>query len=149
MSDALEQLAKQADADDRVAPGPGQDGAAAAAPGATSPAPESSPNIGAIAFLLTMFRVIGGKVLKAESLATTLNDANVQACADVLAPVADKYGINLATAFNGPEVAAIMVAGPILWEAAYQLNLELKAKRAKPVANAEPEGDASGHQAAP
>jgi hypothetical protein len=75
-------------------------------------------------------------VLGVQSLAITLDDAKVQACADVLAPVADKYGLKLESLLGGPEGAALMVAGPILWEAARQLHLELKAKRAKPVAPA-------------
>lgn len=87
-------------------------------------------------------------MLQATSLASTLDDAKVQACADVLAPVADKYGLDLGAIFSGPEGPALMVAGPILWEAARQLSHELKAKRAKPVEPA-PAGDQAGDQAAP
>jgi hypothetical protein len=126
--DALEQLALRAEAAD-VPPGdapggPGQPGAA--------PAPES-PNVAAIGFMLSAFRQLATMLLKVESLAMTLDDKNVEQCAKALAPVADKYGINLGTMFDGPEGLAIMVAGPILWTAATQLNSELKARKAKPV----------------
>jgi hypothetical protein len=141
--DPLEQLASAADRQDVSIAASSSSSSAddgASPPGADMPA--SSPNLAAIAFLLTTFRTLAGVMLKVQTLELTLNDSNVQACASVLAPVADKYGIDLAGAFSGPEAAALMVAGPILWEAARQLNLELKARRAKPV-DAAPADDAS------
>ena len=138
MSDELEQLATAADQADQAATAPGGATGAApgAAPGAAAAPPGPSANLAAIVFLLSTFRTVAGLVLGVQSLAITLDDAKVQACADVLAPVADKHGLHLEAMLGGPEGAAIMVAGPILWEAARQLHLELKAKRAKPVAPA-------------
>ena len=102
-------------------------------------APTESPNYGAIGFALTAFRELTCKLLTVESPKRTLSDANIEACARVLAPVADKYGVNLGGMFSGPEGVAMMVAGPLLWEAATQLNLELKARRARPIDQAAPE----------
>ena len=134
VSTELEQLA---DAADRVAPGPGL----ADAPGAQpEPAPAASPNLAAIGFLLTTFRTLAGAIADIHSLEATLDDQKIAMCAGTLAPVADKYGIDFSSAFAGPEAAAIMVAGPVLWEAARQLSLELKAKRAKPVEPAPDDG---------
>lgn len=130
MSDELERLAGQADAVASTAPSrPGQ----AEPSGDPQAPPPTSPNLGAIAFLLTTFRTLAGAILHVQSLSVTLDDSKVELCAQVLAPVADKYGLDFSTAFAGPEAAALMVAGPILWEAAQQLKLELAAKRAKPV----------------
>lgn len=125
---ALAQLADEADASDSATPGDARPGGAPPGVGTTV-----SPNVGAIVLLLSTFRTIAGAMLAVQSLDSTLNDANVARCAEVLAPVADKYGIDLGAAWAGPEAAAILVAGPILWTAAQQLNLELKAKRARPV----------------
>ena len=79
------------------------------------------------------FRTVAGALLDVESLAVTLSDDKVQCIAASLAPCADKYGIDLGGVFTGPEAQALVVAGPLLFEAARQLRLELKAKRAKPV----------------
>ena len=124
--EALDQIAGQADAIDNTKPAGDAGQAPPAAP------PMESANVGAIAFLLSAFRELSCRILSVESPRTTLNHQNVVACAQALAPVADKYGIDLGAIFNGPEAMALMVAGPLLWEAANQLNLELKARRAKP-----------------
>jgi hypothetical protein len=124
----LEQLALRADA---AGEPPAGDGSPPG--GQPPPGPEASPNFGAIAFMLSAFRELTCKMLSVESPKKTLSDANIEQCATVLAPVADKYGVNLGMMFNGPEGMALMIAGPLLWEAATQLNLELKARRAKPV----------------
>jgi hypothetical protein len=127
--DELEQLALQADA---LGDAP--------APGATGPGPEQapaeSPNIGLIALALTAFREASCLMLQIESPRVTLADAQISSCAAVLAPVADKYGIDLSMQF-GPEAAAAMVAGPILWNAYSQASHELKARKAKPAKGVE------------
>jgi len=131
MSDALENLAKQGDElvappADPAAPGaPGEPGAVAA--------PQISPNHGALVFLLSGFRELACLVLKVESPRRTLDEKNVEACAGALAPVADKYGLNLATFLDGPEGMAIVVAGPILWGTYREMDAELRARRAKKV----------------
>lgn len=135
--DALESLALQADSLG-AAPQPGD----APAPGGDVP-PAESPNVGVIALALTAFREASILMLRVESPRVTLNDQAIAQCAQVLAPVADKYGINMAVQF-GPEVAAAMVAGPILWNCYSQLNLELKARKAKPATGVEEVGPSDG-----
>ena len=126
---ALDVIAAEADA--AAAPEP-QPGAAGAGPGPQTIT--QSPNVAAVGFILTAFRTVAGMLLKVESLDRTLNDANVQQCAEAIAPVADKYGLDLQQFLGGSvEAAAVMVAGPILWTAASELQNELKARRAKPV----------------
>jgi hypothetical protein len=128
--DELEALALQADALG-AAPGPGD----APAPGADAP-PLESPNLGAIVLAFTALREASCIILAVESPRQTLNEQAIAQCAAVLAPVADKYGINLAMQL-GPEVAAARVAGPILWTFYAQLNHELKARKAKPASGVE------------
>jgi hypothetical protein len=140
MSAQLEQLARQAETVDEASNEPQADGQADAsghAPEAEAPQPG---NFEAIGFLLEAFREVASMVLKVKSLRVTLGDAEVKQCAHVLAPVADKYGINLGGFMGGPEAIALMTAGPILWRAYSQLDMELKARRAKPV-NEEPEAN--------
>lgn len=126
--DELESLALQADTLG-TPPQPGD--APPGAPGGPDAAPLESPNVGMIALALTALREASVMMLKVQSPRSTLNDQAIKQCAEVLAPVADKYGINLAMQL-GPEVAAAMVAGPILWTFYSQLDLELKARKAKP-----------------
>jgi hypothetical protein len=140
----LDQLARAGDAldgqaDQAAAIDSGQ--AAPGAPGAPA-APAVDPNVAPIAFLLSTFRELASAILAVESLRVTLDAPKVDAIAGALAPVATKYGLNLATAFTGPEAQALTVAGPLLWVAAVQLSHELKAKKAKPVA-AEPADQAA------
>lgn len=125
--DALENLAVEAST-------LGAESGPDAAPGAdqAGPVPES-PNYRAIGFMLSAFVQLATALLKVESLKRTLGETEVEQCAKVLAPVADKYGVNLSTMFDGPEGVALMVAGPILWNAATQLQDELRARKAKPV----------------
>ena len=135
MSDGLDALAlagdqlgaDQAEAGPQPQPGP----------------PPISPNVGAIALALTAFRELASRMLEVESPKHTLNDDAIGQVAGVLAPLCDKYGWNLDMAEWGPEVAAALVAGPILWHMGAQLNLELKAKKAKPVDQAAAEPDAT------
>jgi len=89
-------------------------------------------------------------LLRVETPRSTLDEAAIQQCAAVLAPVADKYGMNVSMQF-GPELAAAFVAGPILWNAYTQLSHELNARKAKPVSGTEvpPASPASSGQAAP
>jgi hypothetical protein len=135
--DELEQLALQAEGlGDAPAPG------AAPGPGPDQ-APAESPNNGLIALALTAFREASCLMLQIESPRVTLADAQIAQCAAVLAPVADKYGINLGLQF-GPEAAAAMVAGPILWNAYSQASHELKARKAKPAEGVE---EVAGDQA--
>lgn len=126
---ALDVIAAEAD---EAAKPDAQPGAAGTAPGPETV--QQSPNVAAVAFILSTFRTVAGLMLKVESLGRTLNDENVHLCAEAIAPVADKYGIDLrALMSGGVEVTAVMVAGPILWTAAQELQTELKARRAKPV----------------
>lgn len=127
---ALDLIAAEADTIGAEAPPEGQ----GAPQGAGPQAVPQSPNLGPIAFMLATFRTVSCLMLKVESPKDTLNDANCQACAEVLAPVADKYGLDLRQMMSGSvEATAVMVAGPILWTAASELMTELKARRAKPV----------------
>ena len=75
-------------------------------------------------------------LLQVHSPRITLNELAIGQCAQVLAPVADKYGLDLGQQL-GPEVAAGLVAGPILWNVWEQLNNELRAKKAKPLTPAD------------
>ena len=119
----LDRLASAADA--LAAPAADEPGADPA-PGA----PAAPGNYEAIGFLLAAVRVVGSKVLKLQSLDRTLGDREIEACASVLAPVADKYGLRLGDFVGGPEGTALMVAGPILWAAASDAMDELRARRA-------------------
>lgn len=98
--------------------------------GVVASAPGVSPNAGALSFLLTGARVLLCSVLDVESPKTTLADDKIKSMVDVLAPCADHYGINLGNTIQGPLGPALFTAGPLLWEAWSQLNMELKAKRA-------------------
>lgn len=139
--DALEALARQAD--QAATPAPAGDDAPGApgAPGAAPAVPEPG-NFEAIAFMLAGFREVAGAMLGVQSLRRTLADDKVETCARVLVPVADKYGLNLGGYLGGPEAAAVMVAGPILWTAWRELAAELADKRRteqrKPEAEAPP-----------
>ena len=144
--DALDKIAGQADAIDNQTGNP--EGAVPGGPEGAPIAPPQSPNLNAIGFVLTAFRELSCQLLKVNSPRVTLSNENIGVCAQVLAPVADKYGINLGAIFEGPEGVALMVAGPILWAAADQLNMELKARRAKPVAEAAPDKDEPASQPA-
>lgn len=129
----LDALAAQADA-------LGADGADDTQAGGSMPAapaaPVQSANYAGIAFLLAGGRELACMLLKVESPRRTLDDAKVEACAAVLAPVADKYGVNLGGFMDGPEGAALVTAGPILWTVWRELDAELRARRA---AEAKPE----------
>jgi hypothetical protein len=149
MSAQLEELARQADnaapreLGDEASNEPRADGeASGSAPQAEPPAPG---NFEAIGFLLAAFTEVASMVLKVDSLRRTLGDREIEQCARVLAPVADKYGLQLGGFMGGPEAVALMTAGPILWGAWKQLDMELKARRAKPIT---PEPEASGQAAA-
>jgi hypothetical protein len=140
MSAQLEQLARQAETVEEASNEPQADGQAQPSgqqPEAEAPAPG---NFEAIGFLLAAFREVASMVLKVNSLRTTLAEREIEQCARVLAPVADKYSINLGGFMGGPEAIALMTAGPILWRAYQQLDMELKARRAKPVSE-EPEAE--------
>lgn len=131
MSDALEQLAAQADS--QAAP-------PASEPGQLAPGAEPQPgNFEAIAFLLSAFREVCGAMLKVQSLARTLDEPNVEKVARALAPVADKHGLVLGDWLGGPEALAVMTAGPVLWTAWRELDAELRARRAAGPPKAEPE----------
>lgn len=129
MADQLDDLAAQADRLE-APPADAGDAGAPAAPGA--PAPAAPGNYEACGFLLAGFREVACMLLRVESLKRTLDDANVERCARVLAPVADKYGLQLGGMLGGPEIAAAMVAGPVLWTAWRELDAELAARRRKP-----------------
>lgn len=79
--------------------------------------------------MLAGFREVAGAMLGVQSLRRTLADDKVETCARVLVPVADKYGLQLGGYLGGPEAAAVMVAGPILWTAWRELAAELADKR--------------------
>jgi len=133
---ALAGLADQADADDQAAAAPG--GAAGPA-GDAQAAPPPSTNEPVLVGILTMFRELGARLVDSKSLFVTLADPQVAAVARVCAPVFDKYGIDLGAWFAGPELVALTTAGPILWVAWRELDHELRARRAKPVAAAPPD----------
>jgi len=139
-AEELDAIANRAD----VLDGPPVDDAAQALP-ATTPEPVVSPNVQAVGFILSVFVLMSTKLLKVESLQRTLSDANIATIADAVAPVADKYGINLAGMFDGPEGKALLVAGPLLWTAAVELKAELAARRADDgVPRATPPSDPQG-----
>lgn len=125
MTAALDAIASRADALD----GPPVDDEQASLP-APPAEPVVSPNVQAVGFILSVFVLLSTKMLKVESLQRTLSEQNIATIADVVAPVADKYGINLADMFNGPEGKALLIAGPLLWTAAVELKTELAARRA-------------------
>jgi hypothetical protein len=144
MSAQLEQLARQAEAVDDAA----NDDAEGQAPLGEEPKAEVPPapgNFEAIGFLLAAFVEVASMVLKVDSLRRTLGERAIEQCARVLAPVADKYGVQLGGFMAGPEAVALMTAGPILWGAYKQLDMELKARRAKPI---EPEDNGQAPAAA-
>ena len=122
---ALDQLALAADAAEKPESAPGEP-----PPGA---APPESPNFAPLGMTFELLRVGACFMLKVETPKQTLNDANIATLAGVFAPVLDKYGINLGTILDGPEWQAAFVGGPILWRAWSELDMELKARRAKPV----------------
>lgn len=128
MSDGLDALALRADGQG-ASPGPEFVDGAAPGPQAV----QESPNIGALIVLGTIFRELACMMLAVTTPKVTLADDKLDVAARAIAPALDKHGFNLADAMAGPELQAVMVAGPILWTAAQQLNLELKAKKAKPV----------------
>jgi hypothetical protein len=138
MTAALEALADQAEAVDQAANDDAGDEALGQVPEAE--APPAPGNVEAIGFLLSAFVEVASMVLKVKSLRVTLGEREIEQCARVLAPVADKHGLQLAGFMgNGVEVLALMTAGPILWGAWKQLDMELAARRAKPVSEQPPE----------
>lgn len=136
MTDALDALANQADS---LVPDPAPAQGAGVVSGESIP-PAESPNFQGIAFIIAGFRELASAMLSVQSLQTTLADPKVEQCARVLAPVADKYGINLQSIMTGPEAMAAMVAGPILWTAYRELDAELRSRKAKKV-ETEGQGD--------
>ena len=103
-----------------------------AAPEGAAPSTIPQPgNREAIAFMVVGFRELSCAMLSVESPRHTLDDAKAEAIGGALAPIADKYGLNLHSAIGGVEVQGLLVAGPILWGAYRALDAELKAKRAK------------------
>jgi hypothetical protein len=94
-------------------------------------APPALPNRDAIRFGLETFRTLVCLLLKVESPKETLGDEQVRQIAEAVAPVADKYGVNLAGVFGAyaQEIAAIAVTAPILWGAWKALDAELRTKR--------------------
>lgn len=129
--DELERIARQAEAAAGSAPAEQGADVAPAAGGdlAEAGVTPSEANRRAIGFLLAGAREVLCLVLKVKSLQATLDDRNVEACANVLAPVADKYGVRLGGFLDGPEGPALMVAGPILWAAWRELDRELGERR--------------------
>lgn len=125
------------------------DAAAAAADGELGPPPVDGSfvllprppgNREAIGFIIESARELLTVALGVESLRVTLASDRAQACAEVLAPVADKYGIDLHASFGAyaVELAAITVAGPLLWTAWRELNAELELRNARRAAKPEP-----------
>jgi hypothetical protein len=142
VSAQLEQLARQAETVDDAA----NDGAEALGNEPKDEAPPAPGNLEALQFLLAAFREVASMVLKVTSLRHSLADPQIEQCARVLAPVADKYGLQLGNVMGGPEAIALMTAGPILWRAYRELDNELKARRAKPIT---PEPEDAGQAPAP
>src|SRR2546430_2015159 len=108
-ADSLDALALQGDALGAAPP----DGAAAPEPQAV----QESPNIGALVVLGTIFRELSCLMLEAGSPKKTLDDAKLDTAARAIAPALDKHGWNIADSMAGPELQALLVAGPILWDA--------------------------------
>jgi len=139
MSAQLEQLARQAEAVDDAA-NDDAEGQEALGQEPKDEGPPAPGNFEAIGFLLAAFREVASMVLKVDSPRRTLGEREVEQCARVLAPVADKYGLQLGGVLGGPEAIALMTAGPILMRAYRELDMELKARRAKPVSE-EPQAE--------
>lgn len=145
MSEGLDALAL---AGDQLGAGDQAEGGPQPAPGP----PPVSPNVAALTMTFTAFRELSCKLLEVDSPRRTLDDHSIANVVGVLAPLADKYGWNLDLSEWGVEVGAALVAAPILWNACMQLNHELKAKKAKPVDQAqaanEPSSSSSSSDAA-
>ena len=128
VSPALESLASQADA---LGAPPADDGTAPAPQAPPAPEPGNREHIGA---LLHIVREVGSKMTGTTSMQRTLADPEIETIASTLAPVFDKYGINLGGYLGSfkEEAAAALVAGPLLWEVAKGLREEFAARRRKP-----------------
>lgn len=138
-------MKERAELDDLASQAEAAEGEALPAAGGVSVAPVGppppDPNEGPIAFLMAGTREVLCAVLRVESPRTTLADDKCEAIARVLAPVATKHGVRLDAVIEGPEAAAIMTAGPLLWTAYRELVKELEAK-AKRQARPAPDGQA-------
>jgi hypothetical protein len=98
-------------------------------------APPVLTNAQCIAMGLQMIRESVCGLAKVRSPKHTLDDATIEICAAAVAPVLDKYGIDLQKASGGymVEIKAILTVGPILWAARAALIEEVRAMKAKPV----------------
>lgn len=145
MSNDLENIAHAAD--NLKAETAANDPAAQAgqpAPGTTPDAPADQPQVSnkqAVAMALTTGREFLVTILGVQSAKLTLADDKVLLCAEAIAPVLDKYGIQLGRLKGGVEISAIMTAGPILWAAYAAAMAEIAVKKAQAQAQA---GQASG-----
>lgn len=117
---------------------------AAAAPGAPPPAPELT-NAQCLAMGLQIVRETLCAVAKVTSPKSTLDDATIGTVADAVAPVLDKYGIQLQGIAGGymVELRAAMVTVPVLLAFRSGLLDELRARNAKPVHQAPPAAPAA------
>lgn len=128
----FEALAGEAAALDQP-PGEGGDGA----PGEAQ-AGQAAPvltNAQCVAMALQMVRETVCGLAKVRSPKTTLDDATINIVADAVAPVLDKYRINLQGAAGGymVELKAAFTVGPILWLAWAELRNEVRSMQATPV----------------
>lgn len=132
--DPLEQLAGEAEAlqagiDQANQEAAGEGGAPAAA------APPVLTNAQCLAMGLQIVRETLCAVAKVSSPKRTLDDATITTVADAVAPVLEKYGINLQGMAGGYmlELRAAMVTVPVLLAFRAGLLDELRAMKAKPV----------------
>lgn len=126
-NDALELISRQADELETT----GQ--AQAAAGGqttavATKKEPELT-NEQAVAMLLTMAREGAVSLLNSQTIVVTLADEKIEKASKAIAPVMDKYGLRMGGIAAGPEVTAIVVAGPVMWAAYASLMFELNERK--------------------
>lgn len=137
MSDELDKLAAQGDA--LAAESAAANNPVPAAPGgevATTDGPKIT-NAQGCAMALQALREFLVNVLDVKSATATLADDKVAKAAEAIAPVLDKYGVNLGKLGGGVEVSAIVVAGPILWAAFRATMAELAMKKPERLGKAE------------
>lgn len=100
-----------------------------------APAPAPGPsNAELIAMGVEMFRELLCMVLDVETPKTTLDEKTARAIGQAWEPVCAKYSVDLGRLMGGfgPELAAIVTTGPLLFKAWRALDRELTEKRRPP-----------------
>jgi len=140
MADALEALAAQADTLTPAAPPDGTPPPPGAAQAEPAPSLEDR-NTQALCALLAMAReatatrVIFNPPLQSPS--QHLGDDKLPALAGPWARVLAHYGIDIGGMWDHPIVPALLTTGPALWALARDLGEELRARKARPLTDAE------------